>query len=298
MALHSQIDSHKINEGWLYKKGQINTSWKKRYFVLYDDRTIDYFKDKSHSTQRTKAKGTIYLTQIQRVELVSYENPNDILNTNNEIIKDKSFSFKDTLKSENNSNNKFLTLNSITECVELKDNYTNKNKTSSNKSVNGWCTLNNNNNAIISSITTVPDYNNIVYETEKQFAKERALLSKSLLKLKTKHNLNIIPPYVNQSQVSPTGGSSVECELTDIDDDFSISNSNNNTKSYINKSIISDNIKNYHRKISISTATSVSSTISSECSLTPRDEYDAFQIIMNDTKLNLKCNRRYSFALI
>eukprot|EP01084_Bolivina_argentea_P262629 444192_1 len=74
MALHSQIDSHKIYSGWLYKKGVFSRSWKKRYFVLYDDRTLDYFARELHSTRRSKAKGTIHLTQIKRVEFVHYMN--------------------------------------------------------------------------------------------------------------------------------------------------------------------------------------------------------------------------------
>ena len=64
-------------KGWLYKKGWYNTSWKKRYFVLYDDRTIHYFSKESHSSNRSKAKGKIHLTQIERVELVQYVDPKD-----------------------------------------------------------------------------------------------------------------------------------------------------------------------------------------------------------------------------
>eukprot|EP01083_Nonionella_stella_P200293 733653_1 len=74
-SLNQQLDSHKVHSGWLYKKGWYNTSWKKRYFVLYDDRTIHYFAKESHSINRTKAKGKIHLTQIRRVELVCYNDP-------------------------------------------------------------------------------------------------------------------------------------------------------------------------------------------------------------------------------
>jgi len=75
-SLHKQIDSHHIHGGWLFKKGVINRAWKKRYFVLFDDRTISYFEKEKHSKSRNKAKGAIHLTQIQRVELVQYEDPN------------------------------------------------------------------------------------------------------------------------------------------------------------------------------------------------------------------------------
>ena len=33
-----------IYEGILYKQGKINTAWKERFFVLYSDRTLAYFK--------------------------------------------------------------------------------------------------------------------------------------------------------------------------------------------------------------------------------------------------------------
>eukprot|EP01083_Nonionella_stella_P219125 785201_1 len=63
-----------INEGYLLKKGVYNTSWQRRYFVLYADRTVDYFKDETYVSDRKKAKGTIRLTEIQRIELVQYLN--------------------------------------------------------------------------------------------------------------------------------------------------------------------------------------------------------------------------------
>eukprot|EP01083_Nonionella_stella_P218352 783071_1 len=92
-SLHSQLDSHILHEGYLSKKGKYNTSFQRRYFKLYDDRTIDYFKDSSQSSSRSKAKGTIHLTQIKRVELVEYEDGHpkiielDLENTNKDKIK-------------------------------------------------------------------------------------------------------------------------------------------------------------------------------------------------------------------
>eukprot|EP01084_Bolivina_argentea_P096820 174050_1 len=90
MSFHSQIDSHILKEGYLWKMGRLHKSFKERYFVVYDDRTISYFAKKCHSKSRSKAKGTIYLTQIQRVEFVEY------------IPSDKSSSF--TSKSESPHN--------------------------------------------------------------------------------------------------------------------------------------------------------------------------------------------------
>ena len=75
--LYTQIDSHCIHGGHLYKKGVYNKAWRKRYFVLFDDRTISYFEKEKHAKSRNKAKGSIHLTQIQRVELVHYSDPND-----------------------------------------------------------------------------------------------------------------------------------------------------------------------------------------------------------------------------
>eukprot|EP01083_Nonionella_stella_P074385 201786_1 len=72
-----------ILAGYLYKKGVYNTSWKRRYFVLYEDRTMDYFKDKAHSIHgRNKPKGTIRLTYIEKVELMLYSQTKAINETN------------------------------------------------------------------------------------------------------------------------------------------------------------------------------------------------------------------------
>lgn len=73
--LYSQLDSHCIHGGYLCKKGVWHRAWKKRFFVLYDDRTISYFEKEKHSKSRNKAKGSIHLTQIERVELVRFEDP-------------------------------------------------------------------------------------------------------------------------------------------------------------------------------------------------------------------------------
>lgn len=108
----------------------------------------------------------------------------------------------------------------------------------------------------------------------------------------TKDNFNIHP---RQSFIHPALAG---CVLSDED-----------ANEFINKSIISSKIKKFHydqnrRKSSGLMSASSASTASTmdsyqtECCITPRDEFHAFQRIMNDTKLGLKCNRRYSFALI
>eukprot|EP01084_Bolivina_argentea_P148685 259910_1 len=75
MSLHCQLDAHILKEGWLYKKGVYNSSFKRRWFVLFDDRTLHYFAKESHASSRSKAKGKIHLTQIRRVEFVQYIDP-------------------------------------------------------------------------------------------------------------------------------------------------------------------------------------------------------------------------------
>ena len=61
-------DQVQIHNGWLLKKGYVNKSWKRRYFKLYSDGTMDYFNKDTD----TKKKGTINLTQITRLEALKY----------------------------------------------------------------------------------------------------------------------------------------------------------------------------------------------------------------------------------
>ena len=43
-----------IHEGYLYKKGKLNKSWKKRYFILYRDRKLKYFSSKPPSSKKKR----------------------------------------------------------------------------------------------------------------------------------------------------------------------------------------------------------------------------------------------------
>ena len=43
----SDSHSRKIYEGTIFKKGQINKSWKSRWFVLYNSRRLAYFENKT-----------------------------------------------------------------------------------------------------------------------------------------------------------------------------------------------------------------------------------------------------------
>jgi hypothetical protein len=48
-------------EGWLEKRGEINTAWKKRWFVGGPEGTVSYMK----SQQDKKSKGIIELAGLQ-----------------------------------------------------------------------------------------------------------------------------------------------------------------------------------------------------------------------------------------
>ena len=43
----SDSHSRKIYEGTIFKKGQINKSWKSRWFVLYNSRRLAYFENQT-----------------------------------------------------------------------------------------------------------------------------------------------------------------------------------------------------------------------------------------------------------
>ena len=65
MSASSNTHKQQIHCGWLYKKGVLNNSWKRRYFILYSDKTMDYFITKND----TKPKGKINLSQIDQLTI-------------------------------------------------------------------------------------------------------------------------------------------------------------------------------------------------------------------------------------
>jgi len=58
--------ARKVHQGMLFKKGQINKSWKLRFFVLYDSRRLAYF-EKETSTEPTKI---IELSEVQAINVI------------------------------------------------------------------------------------------------------------------------------------------------------------------------------------------------------------------------------------
>eukprot|EP01083_Nonionella_stella_P063948 166217_1 len=306
MALRSQIDSHKIHEGYLYKKGVYNKSWRRRYFVLYDDRTMDYFKHESHSSQRNKAKGIIHLTQIKHVEFVEYDDPTATSTAAPAIAK----------YNMNKNNN---TANTYDKFRPTADDQKTKPQNNANYGVNGWSTSNHS-NVVISSIAPPDEYT--LTETEKHFMAQREMLCKSLEDLRRKQlkqsTLNITnnhyykpkSPRVSRGRSEPRAPQPTAimqsmvsvpppaiCELTpDLTDDdafphrsrsVSVASSNVTMTStassrYMERQVISNDIQKHHHFRGD----------------TQRDEYDAFQMIWNASKSNLKCDKMYAFALI
>merc|ERR1719464_1832206 len=60
-----------IYEGILYKQGQYNKAWKQRFFVLYSDRTLAYFKDER---AWDKGKSQISYIDLQQVRSIGQIN--------------------------------------------------------------------------------------------------------------------------------------------------------------------------------------------------------------------------------
>ena len=44
------LDLMSLKEGWITKQGQIRKNWKLRYFVLYNDGKLEYFKSEEVNT--------------------------------------------------------------------------------------------------------------------------------------------------------------------------------------------------------------------------------------------------------
>ena len=59
-----------LHEGYLYKKGQINRSWKRRYFILYSDKRLAYFINKEAVI--SAPINEINLSTIKELSLLQY----------------------------------------------------------------------------------------------------------------------------------------------------------------------------------------------------------------------------------
>ena len=88
--------------GKLFKKGKINKAWKERYFICYrNEQRMDYYQNEKDAKQKQNVSGSIDLTVIAKVELIT-ENydfdlmkqmPKYILETNEKDQSDKDFTF-------------------------------------------------------------------------------------------------------------------------------------------------------------------------------------------------------------
>ena len=69
--MSTEIQKTQIFEGILYKQGQHNKAWKQRFFVLYSDRTLAYFKDEK---AWDKGKSQISYIDLQQVRSIAQIN--------------------------------------------------------------------------------------------------------------------------------------------------------------------------------------------------------------------------------
>jgi len=73
-------------EGKLYKKGKINKAWKERWFVLDEnEQKMEYYATKEDAAQHTHLCGTIDISVIARVEVIS--NVNQIKLSETELLR-------------------------------------------------------------------------------------------------------------------------------------------------------------------------------------------------------------------
>ena len=81
-----------ILKGLLFKKGQINKSWKERYFVLYSNRKLEYYEKEQDYISKKNPIKTVDLSELISVSSIPSEkeyygnNNNDNNTTNNKDI--------------------------------------------------------------------------------------------------------------------------------------------------------------------------------------------------------------------
>ena len=68
-TLHPQF----LKQGYAFKKGRLNTSWKKRFFELMDDGRLLY-----RAQQHGKILGELYITKDTRVEMLDRNSSNNL----------------------------------------------------------------------------------------------------------------------------------------------------------------------------------------------------------------------------
>eukprot|EP01084_Bolivina_argentea_P099078 178106_1 len=82
----SIIFDNKLYEGYLYKKGKLNKSWKKRYFILCRDRKLKYYSTEQSSSSN-KEIGYINLYLVTGISTHKFDNTHIVYTLNNPNIK-------------------------------------------------------------------------------------------------------------------------------------------------------------------------------------------------------------------
>jgi hypothetical protein len=148
-TLHPQL----LKQGYAFKKGRVNTSWKKRFFELMDDGRLLY-----RAQQHGKILGELYITKDTRVEMLDRNSSNNLneipipgiaLNTNNNNnMKHTSMKPKSSKSNNVSRNNKGKNNDGKKRGNDNKNSVNsnkNKNKNNNNKIINN----NNNDNNIM-----------------------------------------------------------------------------------------------------------------------------------------------------
>lgn len=68
----SGLQEQEVYKGILYKKGKLNTSWKKRYFVLVSTRKLLYYKSQESYDNNEKCINFIPLQYVQSISPINY----------------------------------------------------------------------------------------------------------------------------------------------------------------------------------------------------------------------------------
>eukprot|EP01084_Bolivina_argentea_P057327 104748_1 len=87
-----------LYEGYLSKKGQINRSWKKRYFILFSDKKLAYYTSKELT--HLQPINELNLSTVKELSLLPFSN-----NPPKKHSKSRTKSFTDIFMKKDNNNN-------------------------------------------------------------------------------------------------------------------------------------------------------------------------------------------------
>ena len=92
VSKNNDAESSLITSGWMYKKGNIVSNWKRRFFELYDNGRLVYFSDETIRTKKTN-KGEGDLSII--IGIIEVDNKNFVV-----ITPSRTWCFECKFKSE------------------------------------------------------------------------------------------------------------------------------------------------------------------------------------------------------